>query len=156
MSKLKPEMYHVDGCSYAAASLIERYKDEPFFLYIAYRAPHVPLDAPPKYLRRFPGKMPERRRQALAMLSAVDDGVGLITRTLAEHRLSEKTLIFYIGDNGRVENINVMLPVVAWLGWIVERPLNGERDACRKAECTFLLCLLAWNDSIRRGLRPTH
>ena len=82
MSNLKPEMYHVDGCSRAAASLIERYKKEPFFLYIAYRAPHVPLDAPPKYLRRFPGKMPERRRQALAMLSAVDDGVGLITRTL--------------------------------------------------------------------------
>ena len=38
------------------------------------------LDAPPKYLNRFPGKMPERRRQALAMLSAVDDGVGLVMK----------------------------------------------------------------------------
>ena len=47
MSNLKPEMYHVDACSQAAASLIERYKDDPFFLYVAYRAPHVPLDAPP-------------------------------------------------------------------------------------------------------------
>ena len=76
MSNLPPELYHVDGCSRAAAALIERYQREPFFLYIAYRAPHVPLDARQKYLDRFPGKMPERRRQALAMLSAVDDGPG--------------------------------------------------------------------------------
>ena len=100
MGNLPPEMYHVDGCSKAAASVIERYKDDPFFLYVAYRAPHVPLDAPRKYLDRFPGKMPERRRQALAMLSSVDDGVGLITSTLAKHGLKKKTLIFYIGDNG--------------------------------------------------------
>ena len=129
MSKLKPEMYHVDGCSYAAASLIERYKKEPFFLYIAYRAPHVPLDAPPKYLRRFPGKMPERRRQALAMLSAVDDGVGLITRTLAEHRLSEKTLIFYIGDNGAPLKIHKRDAPGGGPGWdgSLNDPLNGEK-----------------------------
>lgn len=88
MSNLPPELYHVDGCSKAAASLIKRYKDDPFFLYVAYRAPHVPLDAPQKYLDRFPGEMPERRRQALAMLSAVDDGVGLIADTLAQHDLT--------------------------------------------------------------------
>ena len=129
MSKLKPEMYHVDGCSHAAASLIERYKDEPFFLYIAYRAPHVPLDAPPKYLRRFPGKMPERRRQALAMLSAVDDGVGLITRTLAKHKLSEKTLIFYIGDNGAPLKIHKRDAPGGGPGWdgSLNDPLNGEK-----------------------------
>ena len=100
MGRLKPDMYHVDGCSHAASAIIDRHKDYPFFLYVAYRAPHVPLDAPRKYLKRFPGKMPERRRQALAMLSAVDDGVGLVMETLAKHGLTEKTLVFYIGDNG--------------------------------------------------------
>lgn len=45
MSTLRPEMYHIDACSHAAASLINRYPDKPLFLYIAYRAPHVPLDA---------------------------------------------------------------------------------------------------------------
>src|SRR6478736_1713198 len=47
---LAPDHYHVDACSQAAASLVERYKDKPFFLYVAYRAPHVPLDPPAKYL----------------------------------------------------------------------------------------------------------
>ena len=72
MGQLPADHYHVDGCSLAAASLIERYKDNPFFLFIAYRAPHVPLDATKKYLDRFPGEIPERRRQELAMISTMD------------------------------------------------------------------------------------
>lgn len=129
MSQLSAEMYHVDGCSQAAASIIERYKDDPFFLYVAYRAPHVPLDATKKYLDRFPGKMPERRRQALAMLSAVDDGVGLITKTLAKHQLTEKTLIFYIGDNGAPLKIHKLDAPGGGPGWdgSLNDPLNGEK-----------------------------
>ena len=46
MSDLPPTEYHLDGCSKAAAAIIERYKDQPFFLYVAYRGPHTPLDAP--------------------------------------------------------------------------------------------------------------
>ncbi|MFK8112170.1 MAG: sulfatase [Rubripirellula sp.] len=129
MSRLKPAMYHVDGCSQAAASIIKRYKDAPFFLYVAYRAPHVPLDAPQKYLDRFTDKMPQRRRQALAMLSAVDDGVGLIANTLAEHNLTEKTLIFYIGDNGAPLKIHKRDAPGGGPGWdgSLNDPLNGEK-----------------------------
>ena len=64
------KLYHLDANSAAASAFIKRHRDEPFFFYCAYRAPHVPLDAPPKYLNRFPGEMPERRRQAVAMISA--------------------------------------------------------------------------------------
>ena len=60
----------------------------------------MPLDAPKKYLDRFPEEMPERRRKALAMMSAVDDGVGQIMETLRKHDLEENTLIFFISDNG--------------------------------------------------------
>lgn len=129
MATQRPQMYHVDACSQAAASVIRRYKDDPFFLYVAYRAPHVPLDAPQKYLDRFPGDMPERRRQALAMLSAVDDGVGLITRTLAENNLTEKTLIFYIGDNGAPLKIHKLDAPGGGPGWdgSLNDPLNGEK-----------------------------
>lgn len=122
-------LYHIDGCSRAAAALIDRYHDDPFFLYVAYRAPHVPLDAPGKYLDRFPGTMPERRRQALAMLSAVDDGVGLITSRLKKHGLTEKTLIFYIGDNGAPLKIHKFDAPGGGPGWdgSLNDPLNGEK-----------------------------
>lgn len=126
---MKPDMYHIDGCSHAAAALIRRYRDQPFFLYIAYRAPHVPLDAPDKYLQRFPGEMPQRRRQALAMLSAVDDGVGLISKTLDQCKLRDKTLIFYIGDNGAPLKIHKHDAPGGGPGWdgSLNDPLNGEK-----------------------------
>lgn len=121
--------YHLDACSQVAASFITRYKDQPFFFYLAYRAPHVPLDAPKKYLDRFPGEMPERRRQALAMLSAVDDGVGKIVETLRKHELEEKTLIWVIGDNGAPLKIFKLDAPGGGPGWdgSLNDPLNGEK-----------------------------
>jgi uncharacterized sulfatase len=131
MGDLPPEMYHIDGCSRAAAAVIKRYQDQPFFLYIAYRAPHTPLDAPKKYLERFPGKMLERRRAALGMLSAVDEGVGLITDTLKACGLSKKTVVFFSGDNGaplKIHKIDSPLNGDAG-GWdgSLNTPLNGEK-----------------------------
>lgn len=122
-------LYHLDANSAATCAFIERHHDEPFFFYCAYRAPHVPLDAPPKYLKRFPGEMPERRRQALAMLSAVDDGVGRILETLREHGLEERTLIFFIGDNGAPLKIHKLDAPGGGPGWdgSLNDPMNGEK-----------------------------
>lgn len=157
MANQRPEMYHVDGCSRAAASLIDRYKDKPFFLYVAYRAPHVPLDAPQKYLDRFPGQMPERRRQALAMLSAVDDGVGLITRTLAKHNLTEKTLIFYIGDNGAPLKIHKLDAPGGGPGWdgSLNDPLNGEKGMLTEGGM-HVPFVISWPGTIPGGQMFDH
>ena len=104
-------------------------KDQPFFFYLAYRAPHVPLDAPKKYLKRFPGEMPERRRKALAMMSAVDDGVGQVMETLRSHDLEENTLIFFISDNGAPLKIHKLDAPGGGPGWdgSLNDPLNGEK-----------------------------
>jgi len=125
----KSGLYHLDACSGAARAFIKRHHKEPFFLYLAYRAPHVPLDATPAYLRRFPGPMPERRRKALAMLSAVDDGVGGILACLREHAIENNTLIFFIGDNGAPLKIHKQDAPGIGAGWdgSLNDPLNGEK-----------------------------
>ncbi len=121
--------YHLDLIADFACAFIDRHKDQPFYFYLAPRAPHVPLDAPPHYLKRFPGKMPERRRQALAMLSAVDDGVGRIMETLRKNQLEENTLIFLIGDNGAPLKIHKLDAPGGGPGWdgSLNDPMNGEK-----------------------------
>jgi len=66
---------------------------------VTYNAPHYPMHAPERYKRRFPG-LPRERQTYAAMLAAIDDGVGHIRQTLAQHALLENTLIFYLADNG--------------------------------------------------------
>lgn len=121
--------YHIDMISDFACTFIDRFHKKPFFFYLACRAPHVPLDAPKKYLDRFPGEMPERRRQALAMLSAVDDGVGRIMASLREHELEEDTLIFVISDNGAPLKIQKLDAPGGGPGWdgSLNDPMNGEK-----------------------------
>jgi arylsulfatase A-like enzyme len=82
-----------------AVEFIRSRRGQPFFLYLAYNAPHYPMHAPQKYLDRFPD-LPFERRVYAAMIAAVDDGVGALVRELDRLGLSEDTLIFFVGDNG--------------------------------------------------------
>jgi arylsulfatase A-like enzyme len=92
--------FRIDVTSDAAVSFIKQQSNKPFFLYLAYFAPHVPLEASQKYLDRFPQVMPQRRRYALAMISAMDDGVGRIMEALKQSNKYENTIVFFISDNG--------------------------------------------------------
>jgi hypothetical protein len=58
----------------------------------ALATPHVPLDAK-KHLNRFPGDMPERHRQATAMIASMDDGVGAIRAELEKLDLTKNGIM---------------------------------------------------------------
>ena len=96
--------YLTDELSDAAVEFIDRKKDEPFFVYLAYNAPHTPMQATEKYLQRFAHIQNERRRTYAAMVSAVDDGVGRVLAKLAEHDLDRDTIVVFLSDNGGATN----------------------------------------------------
>lgn len=73
--------------------------EKPFFLYVAYNAPHYPMHAPYKYLSRFDKRLPWDRAIMAAMLSAVDDGVGEIVNELKRQGIFENTIIHFQSDN---------------------------------------------------------
>jgi arylsulfatase A-like enzyme len=98
--KVDTGLYRLDAQTEGALAFVRRHAAHPFFLYLAYFAPHVPLEATAKYLQRFPGPMPERRRHALAMMSAIDDGVGRLQAELERLDIARRTLVFFISDNG--------------------------------------------------------
>ncbi|TVY12014.1 sulfatase-like hydrolase/transferase [Paenibacillus cremeus] len=82
-----------------AVEFIDREDEEPFFLYLAYNAPHYPMHAPAQYMERY-AHLPWDRQMMAAMISAVDDGVGDIVSALQQAGLFEDTLIFFSSDNG--------------------------------------------------------
>lgn len=91
--------YLTERITRKSVDFIRRHRDEPFFLYVAYNAPHYPMHAPEKYIDRF-RHLPWDKRIMAAMLSAVDDGVGEITDTLKALGLEENTILYYQSDNG--------------------------------------------------------
>jgi len=92
--------YLTDALAREAVSFIDRNKTKPFFLYLAFNAVHTPMHAAAKYHDRFASIRDERRRTYAAMMSAMDDAIGRVLATLKENKIEEKTLIFFVSDNG--------------------------------------------------------
>ena len=105
-TKVKTEDYLTDELSDVAVRYITKQADDNqhFMLYLAYNAPHTPLQATEKYLSRFPNIKDKRRKTYAAMVSAVDDGVGRVLDALKEKGLDENTIVVFLSDNGGAHN----------------------------------------------------
>lgn len=81
-------------------NFIEKNIDKPFFLYLAYNAPHSPLEAHKQYKRQVSHLDNEALQIYAAMVLAIDEGVGRINETLVKHGLDKNTLVIFASDNG--------------------------------------------------------
>lgn len=95
-----PDFYTTDAYAVRAVDWIERSKGKPWLLYLPFNAQHAPLEAPKKYLDRFPTIEDGNRRTFAAMMSAMDDAVGKVLAKVREIGQEENTLIFFLSDNG--------------------------------------------------------
>lgn len=93
-------LYHTYQLTKGAAEFIDTYQKEPFFLYVAYTAPHWPFEATEADIARNNHIEEKERRTYAGMITALDNCVGRIVNKLKEYDLEENTLIFFISDNG--------------------------------------------------------
>lgn len=94
--------YLTDALSREAARFVSdaSKKDKPFFLYLAYNAPHVPLEAKKEDLEKYAHIKDKKRQTYAAMVHAVDRGVGKVVEALKSTGQFENTLIVFLSDNG--------------------------------------------------------
>lgn len=104
--RIEEHDYLTDALSREAVAYIDQYKSEPFFMYLAYNAPHTPLQATQQYLDRFNHIEDAKRKTYAAMVSAMDDGIGLVLNQLEKLGLKENTIIYFLSDNGGPEYHN--------------------------------------------------
>lgn len=76
-----------------------RNDEDPFFLYLAFNAAHVPFQAPRVYYEMATGE-DENKRVYHAMIHALDDAIGTLMEKIKLLGLEENTLIYLISDNG--------------------------------------------------------
>ena len=73
---------------------------KPFFLYLAFNAPHTPYQAPPEYLDKYKSIEDPSRRAYAASITAMDDQIGRVVAALDKAKLRDDTLIVFQSDNG--------------------------------------------------------
>jgi len=92
--------YLTDDFSKEAVNFVERNRDEPFFLYLAYNAPHAPDQVTRKHLEKTSHIEYGGRAVYGAMVAAMDEGIGRLMNALKEQKLYDNTIIFFYSDNG--------------------------------------------------------
>ena len=88
--------------------------DAPFFLYLAYNAPHAPLQAPADLVARYGHIADEDRRTYLAMVDSLDRNVGRVLDALEDAGKRSNTIVFFLSDNGGVVPLDYLPDEQDW------------------------------------------
>lgn len=102
---IDPEGHATDLFSRWASDFIAEQpkSSKPFFLYLAYNAPHTPIHPPADWVERVLAREPginRQRAELVALIEHFDDGVGRVLKTLEEAGQAQNTLVVFSSDNG--------------------------------------------------------
>ena len=93
--------YMTDILTDEAVGFIDRHRGSPFFLHLAYSAPHSPFQAPRGTAERFREQGHNRIvATTYAMIEAMDAGIGRVLDKLDSEGLAQETIVLFTSDNG--------------------------------------------------------
>lgn len=108
--------YLTDALGKKSVEFVEenKAKEQPFFLYVSYNAPHTPMEAKKSALEKFKG---HPRQKLAAMMWSLDEAVGLLTNKLKQEGIYDNTLVYFLSDNGGAHNNDSSnAPLKGWKG----------------------------------------
>ncbi len=80
----------------------------PFFLYLAYTAPHTPIQPPDEWIEKIHERQPgidSTRAKLVALIEHMDHGIGQVLAALKENNFHDQTLVLFVSDNGGQLNV---------------------------------------------------
>lgn len=114
MDEGTPGEYLTDRLTSEAIGFMEKHAEEPFFLYWAHHAVHVPLKAPQhlveKYEKKTKGKYHTNPVYA-AMIESLDQNVGRVCRAIDSLGIADNTIVVFFSDNGGSEPVTDNYPL---------------------------------------------
>lgn len=130
------EGYLTDVLGDKSIDFIEKNKENPFFMYLAFNAVHTPMEAKKEHLEKYK----DHPRQLLAAMTwSLDENIGKLTTRLKALDLFDNTLIYFLSDNGGAHNNqSEMGPLKGWKGNAFE---GGHR----------VPFIMSWPDSLKGG-----
>ena len=113
----KPATYVTDYFTDEALQAIKANKDRPFFMYLAYNAPHTPLQATREDYDALPQIKDHTRRVYAAMIRNLDRNIGRVLAELKAQGLDQNTLVIFTSDNGGAHYIGLDDLNKPYRGW---------------------------------------
>jgi arylsulfatase A-like enzyme len=117
--------------------------ERPFFLYLAYNAPHTPIQPPEKWVEKVKAREPgisDQRAQYVALIEHMDAGIGRVLDTLEKTGALENTLVVYTSDNGGQANVGAF-----------NGPLRGQKGEMYEGGIRVPACAM-WPGQIPSGI----
>ena len=117
---------------------------KPFFLYLAYNAPHTPIQPPKDWLKRVKERekgISDKRARLVALIEHLDDGIGKVIAALKETAQADDTLVIFTSDNGGQSNVGAN-----------NGSLNGGKQQMLEGGIRVAMCAV-WPGKIKPGSR---
>ncbi|MBD1261629.1 sulfatase-like hydrolase/transferase [Maribacter polysiphoniae] len=140
----EPKAYATDVFADKAISFMERNKDKPFFIYLAFNAVHTPMEATEDDLKKFPN-LTGKRKEVAAMTLALDRACGKVLDKLKELGLENNTIIVFSNDNGGPTDKNASINL----------PLSGTKSNQLEGGLRVPF-LMSWPNHIKGNIKYTY
>jgi len=115
--------YLTDRLADEAEKFIEQNRDRPFFLYLPHFAVHTPIQGKEEITAKYARKPPDgdqKNATYAAMIESVDDSVGRVMKKLQDPGLADRTVVFFMSDNGGLAGVTSNAPLRAGKGTLYE------------------------------------